>query len=123
MVPLGFKMEMENLLRIAIDGVMSEFQMKVMLDESKEAAIRLLKAIQAPLSNYEKRVIDEEKEAEEVCDNLLQEAAGIASDDDDDDEEEEEGLRRSVSRLHVSSPTLPALVNDHTDTDVEEMCQ
>ncbi len=62
--------------------------------------------------NYEKRAIDEEKEAEEVRDNLLQEAVGIASNDDDDDEEEEEGLRRSVSRLQVSSPTLSALVND-----------
>jgi hypothetical protein len=47
MVPPGFKTETENLLRIAIDSVMSEFQMKVMPDESKEAAIRLLKAIQA----------------------------------------------------------------------------
>src|SRR3989344_323957 len=55
MVPPGFKTETENLLRIAIDGVMSEFQMKVMPDESKEAAIRLLKAIQAPPSNCEKR--------------------------------------------------------------------
>ncbi len=73
MVPPGFKTETENLLRIAIDGVMSEFQMKVMPDESKEAAIRLLKAIQAPPSNCEKRAIDEEKEAEEVRDNLLQE--------------------------------------------------
>ena len=45
----------------------------------------------SPAVQLREEAIDEEKEAEEVRDNLLQEAAGIASDDDDDDEERKEG--------------------------------